>query len=91
VAGLRDQAFDYRRPVSVLRIREAQDDTVPRGVEVPGLYAYFIGQLAANGINILDVISAGRELALVLAEGDLTVAFELLSERIKECRRQSGA
>jgi len=89
VASVRYQAFDDRRPVGVLRIREIQDDTIPRSVEVPGFYAYFIGLLADNGINILDVISGGRELALVLAEGDLTAAFALLTDRIRECRRQS--
>jgi len=87
VAGLRYQAFEYRSPVGVLRIREARDEDVKPGVEVPGLYAYFIGQLAQNGINILDLISTTSQLTLVLAEGDLTPAFALLTDRIRECRR----
>ena len=90
VAGMRHQAVDYRHPVGVLRVRETGDETLPRGLDVPGLYAYFMGVLADEGVNVLDVISAGREMALVLAEKDLTVAFTLLTERIKECRRSSG-
>jgi serine/threonine-protein kinase len=87
LAGLRYQALEYRTQVGVLRIREARDDDVQQGIEVPGLYAYFIGQLADNGINILDMISTRSQLTLVLAEDDLTPAFSLLADRVRECRR----
>jgi serine/threonine protein kinase len=87
VAGLRYQALDYRSPVGVLRIQEAHDDDVKPGIEVPGLYAYFLGELAHKGINLLDMISTRSQLTLLLAEGDLTPAFVLLTERIRDCRR----
>jgi hypothetical protein len=90
VASVRGQAIEDLKPVGVLRIRETQDDNVPVGAEVPGLYAYFLGRLAANGINLLDVISTTTQLTLVLAERDLTAAFALIGDGIRECRSHAG-
>ncbi|UCG89145.1 MAG: hypothetical protein JSW71_11645, partial [Gemmatimonadota bacterium] len=86
--SVRNQAVYYRPRVGVLSIQEAHEEDVPASIEVPGLYAYFINRLAEGGINILDLISTRTQLTVIVAEDDLTSAFSLLSDRIREHRRR---
>jgi serine/threonine protein kinase len=83
---VRDQAVDYRPGVAILRIREAQEHGGTPSVDVPGVYAYFINQLAESGINILDLISTRSQLTVIVAEEDVTRAFSVLNEQIKQHR-----
>jgi hypothetical protein len=61
-------------------------DGVTAGIDVPGLYAFFIGQLARDGINILELISTRTQLTLVLDEEDLSPAYSVLNESIRDFR-----
>lgn len=83
---IRDQAVDHRPAAAVLRIEEARDHDLTPSIEVPGLYAYFINQLAANGINILDLVSTRRQPTVIVSEDQVATAFSVLSERVREHR-----
>jgi serine/threonine protein kinase len=86
---VRYRAVDYRPGVGILRIQEPREPDIAPGIEVPGLYAYFINELADNGINILDMVSTRTQLTVIVADGDLTSAFSVLSERIRQHRSES--
>lgn len=80
------QALEMREQVAVIRIREPSvEDGLP-GIEVPGMFAYFINQLAGNRINILDMITTRSTLMFVVAGEDLMQAYSILSESIQSLR-----
>ena len=65
------------------------DDGFP-GIEVPGLFAYFINQLSKIRINILDFISTRSTFMFVIAEEDLMQAYSVLSDSIQHFRKKDG-
>ena len=56
------------------------------GIEIPGLFAFLIGQVSDIGVNILDIISTGSQLTLVTREEDLIHAYTALTDNIKYYR-----
>jgi serine/threonine protein kinase len=84
------QAIETREKAAVIRIRESKaEDGVP-GIEVPGMFAYFINQLSRNRINILDIISTRSTLMFVVAGEDLMPAYSVLSDGIQHLRKEIG-
>ncbi len=84
------QAIEIREKAAVIRIREPKaEDGVP-GIEVPGMFAYFINQLSKIRINILDIISTRSTLMFVIAEEDLMQAYSVLSDCIQHLRDEVG-
>jgi hypothetical protein len=83
VSAMRDKA-------AVIRIRESKAEESAAGIEVPGLFAYFIDQLSRIPINILDVISTRSTLTLLIAEEDLMQAYSALSYCIQHFRKRDG-
>jgi len=84
------QAMEIREMVAVIRIREPKADDIIPGIDIPGLYAYFINQISKIGINILDIISMASELMLVIAEQDLMQTYGALSNCIQYFRKKVG-
>jgi serine/threonine protein kinase len=80
------EAVELRRGTAVIRIRESKDQEATAGIDVPGLYAFFVNQLSKNQVNILDLMSTRSELTLVIDEDDLTRTYSALNERIKHFR-----
>ncbi|MGB6366192.1 MAG: protein kinase [Thermoanaerobaculia bacterium] len=85
------EAVELRRRTAVLRIRESKGQEATAGIDVPGLYAFFINQLSKNNINLLDIISTSSQITLVIDEDDLTRAYSALNECIKHCRGREEA
>ena len=89
-APILSQAAEIQDKTAVIRIRDLRVEGVTPGMDVPGLYAFFIGQLARNGINILELISTRTQLTLVLDEEDLSLAYAVLNESIRDFRSKEG-
>jgi serine/threonine protein kinase len=86
--GILSEALELRKKAAVMRIRESRTEAVRPGIDVPGLYAYFITRLAENGINLLDIVSTRAQLTLVIDEEDLTRAYTILSGSIRHYRSE---
>ena len=84
------QAIEIREKVAVIRIREPQAEDIVPGIDIPGLFAYFINQISKIGINILDMISTASTLTIVIAEQDLMRTYEALSNCIQYFRKKDG-
>jgi hypothetical protein len=84
------QAIEIREKAAVIRIRESKAEDIVPGIEVPGLFAYFIDQVSGVRVNILDIISTRSTLTLVIAEEDLMRAYSALSECIQHLRKMDG-
>jgi hypothetical protein len=54
------------------------------------MFAYLMGQVSKNQINIWDIISTLSTLTLVIAEKDLMRAYPALSDCIQHCRKKDG-
>ena len=80
------QAREIRKKAAVIRIPEPKDEKLTPGIEVPGLFAFFIGQVSDIGVNILDIISTGSQLTLVTTEEDLIHAYTALTDNIRHYR-----
>ncbi len=80
------EAIEIQKKAAVVRILESKVKGVKAGIEVPGLYAFFINQISKNNINILDIISTRSQLTLVVDEEDLTLAYSALNACIKYFR-----
>lgn len=85
-----NQALEIREKVAVIRIRDAKVEDGFPGIEVPGLFAYFINQLSKIRINILDFISTRSTFMFVIAEEDLMQAYSVLSDSIQHFRKKDG-
>lgn len=82
------QAVEIREKVAVIRIREPRAwDGVP-GIDVPGLFAFFINQLSNMKINIMDFISTRATFMFVIAEEDLMQAYSVLRDCIQYYRKE---
>ena len=51
---------------------------------VPGIIAYLTNQVAARGINIVDIVTTQTELSLILHKEDAGIAFETINRIIEE-------
>jgi serine/threonine protein kinase len=80
------RAKEVREKVAVIRIQEPKGKQFSPGINVPGLYAFFIHEVSQMGVNLLDILSTGSQLTLVLAEEDLIKAYSALSDSIKYFR-----
>ncbi len=81
-------AVEVREDSAILSIREPKIKNLKPSIEVPGLYAYFIGQISKNGINILDIISTRTQITFVLKESDITKAYGIINNCIKYFRKK---
>lgn len=81
------QAIEIRDKVAVIRIREPQAEDIIPGIEIPGLFAYFINQISKIGINILDMISTRSTITLVIEDQDLLRTYAALSNCILYFRK----
>ena len=86
--GILSEALEVRKKAAVMRIRESRTEGLRPGIDVPGLYAYFMTRLAENGINLLDIVSTRAQLTLVIDEEDLTRAYSILSGSIRHYRSE---
>lgn len=59
----------------------------PKFWEVPGVIAYVTSQIAARGINIVDIVTTQTELSLILKKNDATVAFDTINRLIEESKK----
>jgi serine/threonine protein kinase len=84
------QAMEIREKLAVIRIREPKAEDIVHGIDVPGLYAFFINQISKININILDIMSPGSNLMLVIAEQDVMRAYATLSHSIQYFRNKDG-
>jgi serine/threonine protein kinase len=80
------RAREIREKVAVIRIQEPKGKEFSLCINVPGLYAFFINEVSQTGVNLLDILSTGSQLTLVLAEEDLIKAYSALSDSIKYFR-----
>jgi len=82
------QALDVRENSAILSIREPKTKGLKPGIEVCGLYSYFISQISKHGINILDIISTKTQITFVIIEKDLTKAYNVVNDCIRFFRKK---
>jgi hypothetical protein len=82
------EAIEIRRKTAIIRIQEAKEREIRPSIEVPGLYAFFIGLISNNNINILDLISTRTQLTVIVDEDDLMEAYLILNNSIKYFRNK---
>jgi len=85
---LLSEAIEIRRKTAIIRIQEAKEREIRPSIEVPGLYAFFIGLISNNNINILDLISTRTQLTVIIDEDDLMNAYLILNNSIKYFRNK---
>ena len=83
------QAREIREKVAVIRIQEPKAEDIISGIEIPGLYAYFVNQISKIGINITNIMSMGSTLMFVIAEQDLMQTYAALSKSIQYHREKT--
>ena len=76
---------ECKNGLALLTVKESDYDI--KGIDVPGLYAYFISSLSRRSINILEVISTSSQVSFLLEEKDLTKGYEILKACIEFCKR----
>jgi hypothetical protein len=81
----RQHMVECTADVAIISLKESFQK---ESLEVPGLYAYFINQLARNGINLVEVVSTLSQLTFVLRENDMPRAYTIFNEKIKYFRRR---
>jgi len=76
--------------LSLLSIKEAYSNNSEnkKGIDVPGIYSYFISKLSRNSINIIEIISTLSQLTFILKNKDLLNAYKLLIESIEYFRKE---
>jgi len=82
------EAEEILRKTAIIRIQEAKGSEIRPSIEVPGLYAFFIGLISDNNINILDLISTRTQLTVIIQEDDLMKAYMILNNSIKYFRNK---
>jgi hypothetical protein len=82
------EAIEIRRKTAIIRIQEAKERKIRPSIEVPGLFAFFIGSISNNNINILDLISTRTQLSVLVDEDDLMKAYLILNNSIKYFRNK---
>jgi hypothetical protein len=84
------EAIEIRKKTAIIRIQEAKEREIQPSIDVPGLYAFFIGLIANNNINILDLISTRTQLTVIVCEDDLMKAYLILNNSIKYFRNKNS-
>jgi hypothetical protein len=82
------EAIEIKRKTAIIRIQEAKEREIQPSIDVPGLYAFFIGLISNNNINILDLISTRTQLTVIVDEDDLMKAYLILNNSIKYFRNK---
>ncbi len=82
------EASEILRKAAIIRMQEAKGREIRPSIEVPGLYAFFIGLISDNNINILDLISTRTQLTVIIQEDDLMNAYTILNNSIKHFRNK---
>jgi len=80
------EAAEIRRKAAVIKVGHSKSERGTPGIDVPGLYAFFINRLSQDDINILEITSARTQLTILVDEEDLTRAYTALNECIKYFR-----
>ena len=82
------EAIEIKRKTAIIRIQEAKEREIQPSIDVPGLYAFFIGLISNNNINILDLISTRTQLTVIVDEDELMKAYLILNNSIKYFRNK---
>jgi aspartokinase len=75
---------EIKKNLALLTVKES--DYEVKGIDVPGLYAYFISNLSKKFVNILEIISTSSQVSFLIEEKDLTKAYEILKGCVDFCR-----
>ncbi len=75
---------ETRKNLALLTVKE--NNLEVKGIEVPGLYAYFITQLSRKAVNILEIISTNSQISFLIVEKDLSRSYEILKNAVDYCR-----
>ena len=78
---------DKKGKLAVLTIKESPIKQKDKGIDVPGLYAYFINQLSKRGINIIEIISTSSQVSFIIEEKDLTNSYSIIKECVEYCKQ----
>lgn len=74
--------IEVSRHLAVLSINESISKESVKSIDTPGIYAYFINQLARRSINIVEVISTYSQITFVLENDDLMRAHDIIRRNI---------
>ncbi|MBU0758062.1 MAG: hypothetical protein KKF44_08375 [Nanoarchaeota archaeon] len=77
---------EKRDSLVLISIKETPYMDMEKGIDTPGLYAYFINRIARKGINIIEVISTSSQVSFLIDETDFTRAYNTINESIRYCR-----
>lgn len=86
--GLDTYRIELSRHLSVLSINEAIAKDKPKSIDIPGIHAYFLSQLARRSINIIEVISTYSQINFVLENEDLMRAHDIIRKNILFFRKK---
>lgn len=67
---------EIKKNLALLTVKESINEV--KGIDVPGLYSYFISQLSKNTVNILEIVSTSSQVSFLIEEKDLTKSYEIL-------------
>ena len=76
--------------LTVISVREIFKEGVEKSIDIPGIYAYFVNQLARRSINIVSVISTYSQITFAVKNKDFVKAYETLQGCIEYFRNKNG-
>ena len=84
--SIRSHILDSKEKLALLTVKESGKDEKVKGIDVPGLYAYFITQLSKKGINIIEIISTSSQLSFIIEESVASNAYNILNSCVTYCK-----
>jgi len=79
--------IEQTKNLTIISVKETIDTALHRGIDVPGVYAYFMNQLARNSINVISVISTYSQITVAVKNKEFLQAYRTLQEAIDFFRK----
>lgn len=74
--------------LTIISIKENLEKGKEKSIDIPGVYAYFINQLARKSINLIAVVSTYSQVTVAFKSKDFVRAYETLQNCIDHFRKK---
>ncbi len=83
--------IERTKNLTIISVRENLKEQKKPSLEVPGVYAYFLTQLARKSITVISVLSTYTQITFAFRNNDFLVAYQTLEEAIAYFRNKKRA
>lgn len=82
----KEYEIETTKDLTIVSVKETLEKNKERSIDVPGIYAYLVNQLARRSINIISVISTYTQITFAFKTKEFVKAYETLQECINYFR-----